>query len=102
MFTMQQQVCRLYGQSQHFKGNLENVKTYWNVYKENSYDWGRYSVYFHFDLLYLAPGLSSGPPPSSMLSYQQQQHLLRRGTASMGQVSSFFFLAFTSPHIVFY
>ncbi|XP_068606879.1 protein PAT1 homolog 1 [Brachionichthys hirsutus] len=33
-------------------------------------------------------GLSSGPPPSSMLSYQQQQHLLRRGTAPMGPVSS--------------
>ncbi|XP_068177492.1 protein PAT1 homolog 1 [Antennarius striatus] len=33
-------------------------------------------------------GLSSGPPPPSMLSYQQQQHLLRRGTAPIGQVSS--------------
>ncbi|XP_075870535.1 protein PAT1 homolog 1 [Nelusetta ayraudi] len=38
--------------------------------------------------------LSSGPPPSSMLSYQQQQqqqqqqHLLRRGTAPMGQMNS--------------
>ncbi|KAM7393556.1 hypothetical protein PAMP_020419 [Pampus punctatissimus] len=35
------------------------------------------------------PGPSaSGPPPSSMLSYQQQQHLLRRGTAPMGQMNS--------------
>ncbi|TKS69349.1 Protein PAT1 -like protein 1 PAT1-like protein 1 [Collichthys lucidus] len=33
-------------------------------------------------------GLPPGPPPSSMLSYQQQQHLLRRGTASMGQMNS--------------
>uniref|UniRef100_A0A3P8TVF0 Protein PAT1 homolog 1 n=1 Tax=Amphiprion percula TaxID=161767 RepID=A0A3P8TVF0_AMPPE len=37
----------------------------------------------------LPPGPSaSGPPPSSMLSYQQQQHLMRRGTAPMGQVNS--------------
>uniref|UniRef100_A0A3B4GSM6 Protein PAT1 homolog 1 n=1 Tax=Pundamilia nyererei TaxID=303518 RepID=A0A3B4GSM6_9CICH len=37
----------------------------------------------------LPPGSSgSGLPPSSMLSYQQQQHLLRRGTAPMGQMSS--------------
>lgn len=33
------------------------------------------------------PGLHTGPPPSSMLSYQQQQHLLRRGSAPIGQVS---------------
>uniref|UniRef100_A0A8P4FVP6 Protein PAT1 homolog 1 n=1 Tax=Dicentrarchus labrax TaxID=13489 RepID=A0A8P4FVP6_DICLA len=33
-------------------------------------------------------GLPPGPPPSSMLSYQQQQHLLRRGTAPMGQMNS--------------
>ncbi|XP_044045624.1 protein PAT1 homolog 1 isoform X2 [Siniperca chuatsi] len=32
-------------------------------------------------------GLPLGPSPSSMLSYQQQQHLLRRGTAPMGQDS---------------
>ncbi|XP_044045627.1 protein PAT1 homolog 1 isoform X5 [Siniperca chuatsi] len=31
-------------------------------------------------------GLPLGPSPSSMLSYQQQQHLLRRGTAPMGQI----------------
>ncbi|CAI5678926.1 unnamed protein product [Oreochromis niloticus] len=37
----------------------------------------------------LPPGLpASGLPPSSMLSYQQQQHLLRRGTAPVGQMSS--------------
>ncbi|XP_044045625.1 protein PAT1 homolog 1 isoform X3 [Siniperca chuatsi] len=33
-------------------------------------------------------GLPLGPSPSSMLSYQQQQHLLRRGTAPMGQMNS--------------
>uniref|UniRef100_A0A3Q1FLF2 Protein PAT1 homolog 1 n=1 Tax=Acanthochromis polyacanthus TaxID=80966 RepID=A0A3Q1FLF2_9TELE len=33
-------------------------------------------------------GLPPGPPPSSMLSYQQQQHLMRRGTAPMGQMNS--------------
>uniref|UniRef100_UPI003AAC066F protein PAT1 homolog 1 n=1 Tax=Centroberyx gerrardi TaxID=166262 RepID=UPI003AAC066F len=32
--------------------------------------------------------LPHGPPPPSMLSYQQQQHLLRRGTAPMGQMNS--------------
>ncbi|KAK5603404.1 Protein PAT1 1 [Crenichthys baileyi] len=31
---------------------------------------------------------TSGLPPSSMLSYQQQQHLLRRGTAAVGQMNS--------------
>ncbi|CAK6976090.1 protein PAT1 homolog 1 isoform X1 [Scomber scombrus] len=37
----------------------------------------------------LPPGPStSGLPPSSMLSYQQQQHLMRRGTAPMGQMNS--------------
>ncbi|KAM4604051.1 protein PAT1 homolog 1 [Polymixia lowei] len=34
-----------------------------------------------------ASGLPPGPPPA-MLSYQQQQHLLRRGTAPMGQINS--------------
>ncbi|XP_040001628.1 protein PAT1 homolog 1 isoform X2 [Xiphias gladius] len=33
-------------------------------------------------------GLHTGPPPSSMLSYQQQQHLLRRGSAPIGQMNS--------------
>ncbi|XP_041822730.1 protein PAT1 homolog 1 [Chelmon rostratus] len=33
-------------------------------------------------------GLPPGPPPLSMLSYQQQQHLLRRGTAPVGQMNS--------------
>ncbi|XP_028301775.1 protein PAT1 homolog 1 isoform X2 [Gouania willdenowi] len=32
--------------------------------------------------------LSSAPPPAPMLSYQQQQHLLRRGTAPIGQMNS--------------
>ncbi|XP_053188883.1 protein PAT1 homolog 1 isoform X2 [Scomber japonicus] len=37
----------------------------------------------------LPPGPStSGLAPSSMLSYQQQQHLMRRGTAPMGQMNS--------------
>ncbi|CAN9510029.1 unnamed protein product [Ophioblennius macclurei] len=30
----------------------------------------------------------AGLPPSSMLSYQQQQHILRRGSAPMGQMNS--------------
>ncbi|XP_029931394.1 protein PAT1 homolog 1 isoform X2 [Myripristis murdjan] len=33
-------------------------------------------------------GLPPGPRHPSMLSYQQQQHLLRRGTAPMGQMNS--------------
>lgn len=48
-----------------------------------------WSCFTHTAVLWTIPGLPPGPPPSSMLSYQQQQHLLRRGTASMGQVSFF-------------